>query len=168
MNAIQLLAVTETWLSTSIHDDSITLSGFQTPFRKDRDKIGGGVCIYASTELACKRWEDLETDGLEMIWVEVLNIMKQPLLVGCCYRPPSADSRFYDLEDAIEKSITCNILLLGDFNAKHSAWCDTDRTNTDGNKIKYLLDSCSITQLCSQPAHLANDGRPKSLLDLII
>ena len=76
VNAIQLLAVTETWLSTNIPDDSITLSGFQTPFRKDRDKIGGGLCIYASTELACKRREILETDGLEMIWVEVLNIMK--------------------------------------------------------------------------------------------
>ena len=55
VNAIQLLAATETWLSTSIPDDSITLSGFQTPFRKDRNKTDGGVCIYASTELACKR-----------------------------------------------------------------------------------------------------------------
>ena len=95
VNAIQLLAVTETWLSTSIPDDSITLSGFQTPSRKDRDKFGGGVCIYALTELACEGREDLDTDGLEISWVEVLNInMKLPLLVGCCYRPPSAYSRF--------------------------------------------------------------------------
>ena len=76
VNAIQLLVATETLLGTSIPDDSITLSGYQTPFRKDRDKIGRGVCIYTSTELACKRREILETDGLEMIWVEVLNIMK--------------------------------------------------------------------------------------------
>ena len=42
------------------------------------------------------------------------------------------------------------------------------RTTADGLILQDLLDSFNLTQLCSQPSHLDNDGLPRSLLDLAI
>ncbi len=168
-NDIHVLAVSETWLDPSISDTSININGFQTPFRKDRNKFGGGVCVYISNKIPCRRRENYETDSLELIWVELFDESNRSLLIGCCYRPPSAGRIFYNLlETNLNGATDCNILLLGDFNAKHSDWYENDCTNFDGTALKDLLDSFDLTQLCSKPTHLSNDGRPQSLLDLVI
>ena len=60
------------------------------------------------------------------------------------------------------------ILLVGDFNAKHSTWYENDQTNLNGVALKDLFDSLNLYQLCSEPTHLDNNGFPESLLDLII
>ena len=166
---IHVLAVSETWLGPSIPDSMIALPGFQAPFRNDRNAMGGGVCIYVSTSLPCRHREDIQTPGLEIIWVELSNVGKRPLLVGCCYRPPSSHRYFYTLLDEnLDAVAGRDILLLGDFNAKNSNWCETDRTSTAGILLKDLLDSFNLTQLCTQPSHLDNHGIPHSLLDLVI
>ena len=166
---IHILAISETWLGPSISDSLITIPGFQAPFRNDRNAMGGGVCLFVSTSLPCRHREDIQTTGLEIIWVEFFNISKRPLLVGCCYRPPSSNRKFYDLlEENLDAVIDYDILLVGDFNAKNSDWCETDRTTADGLILQDLLDSFNLTQLCSQPSHLDNDGLPRSLLDLAI
>ena len=65
------MAITESWLGKSIYKNSIELPGFQEPFRRNRHENGGGVCLYISENLACKRREDLEQESIELIWVEV-------------------------------------------------------------------------------------------------
>ena len=70
-NSIHVMAFTESWLGKSIGNNSIELPGFQAPFRRDRHENGGGVCLYISENLACKRREDLEQESIELIWVEV-------------------------------------------------------------------------------------------------
>ena len=60
------------------------------------------------------------------------------------------------------------ILLVGDFNAKHSTWYENDQTNLNGVALKDLFDSLNLYQLGSEPTHPDNYGFPESLLDLII
>ena len=140
-NSIHVMAITESWLGKSIDNNSIELPGVQVPFRRDRHKNGGGVCLYISENLACKRREDLEQECVELIRVEVyLSPQKRnhrPLLVGCCYRPPSASTIFYEhLETVLDKVTERDILLLGDFNAKHQDWFIDDTTNCHGTSLR--------------------------------
>ena len=91
-----------------------------------------------------------------------------PLLIGCCYRPPNSPMHFYEkLETILDNVVTKNILLLGDFNAKHQEWCSRDLTTHHGNALKDLMDSYGLTQLCTEPTHLNHEGKPNSLLDLV-
>ena len=73
---------------------------------------------------------------------------------------------FSKLEQVLEKVAEKDILLVGDFNAKHKDWFFGDNTNYNGQTLKDLMDRFDMTQLCSEATHLDNNGEPSSLLDL--
>ena len=158
---IHILAVCETWLSDLDTDQSVALPGFQAPFRNDRATKGGGVCIYISTNISCTLRHDLNNPKLEILWVEISLQSKRSLLFGCCYRPPHCDQSFYEyLEATLEKVAGQDILLTGDFNAKHTEWYSGDTVNSHGTAMKDLSDRFNLTQLCSEPTHLNLAGKP--------
>ena len=175
-NGIQLLAISETWLHPNIPDNLVQLEEFQPVFRRDRrtGQHGGGVCMFLSNDLPAKRRDDLEHPELEVLWVEICpspikfnGRIHQSLLVGCCYRPPSSTNIFYQyLESVLDKAAETDIVLLGDFNAKHKNWYSEDVTNSHGSALKDLMDSFNMSQLVNKPTHLNSEGVPVSLLDL--
>ena len=59
-NNIHIITISETWLGPEFSDNYINLPNFQTVFRQDRNKNGGGVCIFVSDQLSCSRRSDLE------------------------------------------------------------------------------------------------------------
>ena len=167
INNVDILAVVETWFNHL--DRDVTLPGFQPPFRRDRRTKGGGVCVFVSNQIPCIRRTDLESENLELVWIQLFGIYSRPMLLGTCYRPPQFDQTFFELlNQNIDKVVMHDLLLMGDFNAKHSCWNDKDMTNRPGALLKDLLDSFNLDQLCSKPSHLHSSGRPESLLDLAI
>ena len=89
------------------------------------------------------------------------------LLVWCCYQPPSLTIGFYErLECSVEKASCQDVILIGDFNAKHTEWFAEDITNRPGAALKDLMDSYNLDQLCSFPTHVDKIGHLISLLDL--
>ena len=111
----------------------------------------------------------MESENLELVWIQLFGIYSRPMLLGTCYRPPQFDQTFFELlNQNIDKVVMHDLLLMGDFNAKHSCWNDKDMTNRPGALLKDLLDSFNLDQLCSKPSHLHSSGRPESLLDLAI
>lgn len=60
--------------------------------RKDRqDRGGGGVLLAVHTDLISLRRRDLENnDNIETVMVEICQTSKNNVIVGVCYRPPSA------------------------------------------------------------------------------
>ena len=92
---------------------------------------------------------------------------RRPLLVGC-YRPPNSTNEFFEhLESVLDKITDMDMVLLGDFNAKHQEWFTEDPTNAHGASLKDLMDRFNLSQLCYQPTHLNSEGVPASLLDLV-
>ena len=100
--------------------------------------------MFLSNDLPAKRRDDLEHPELQLFWVEIYpssiqfnGLIHQSLLVGCCYRPPSSTNIFYQyLESVIDKAAEIDIVLLGDFNAKHKDWYSEDVTNSHGSALK--------------------------------
>ena len=97
-NNIHIITISETWLCPEFSDNYINLPNFQSVFRQDRNKNSGGVCIFVSDQLSCSRRSDLESQDLELLWVEVFFEQsphtQYPLLIGCCYRPPKLTHAF--------------------------------------------------------------------------
>ena len=190
---IHIMAITETWLNKSIPDSVVNLPGYQPVFRRDRhtEQQGGGVCMYIANQLPAKYRTDLEHPNLELMWTEIYpNPLSQQkhrsLLIGCCYRPPNSPMTFYEhLETIIDKVAetffgtlssllssvehdTNLIFLLGDFNAKHTAWDRETITNSAGTFLYNMALDFSLTQCITEPTRFSSDGTSKSTLDLLL
>ena len=63
------------------------------PFRKDRNKKGGGKMVFIRKELPAKRLENFETKSTETIYIELL-ISKRKWCLIFTYRPPNYDKVF--------------------------------------------------------------------------
>ena len=126
----------------NILDTDIGIDGFtDTIFRKDRNSFGGGVLVYTSQGIYVKERHDLNCDGVEMLWIEVL-IPNFILLVCVVYRPPgttesSWDNFDYSLEQAL--NFTENIIITGDLNVDLLI-----QTNHKLNEIMTLYDLSNV------------------------
>ena len=160
--AYDLLIFSESWLKPEIKSDSIGLTNFHSPFRRDRcDRPGGGVVIYVQDNIYCKRRSDLELQGLEAVWIE-LSIKSKKLLIGGCYRPPNSNAAYFDLlSESIDRAYNTNIIdifILGDFNY--------NLQNNNVNKMTELIQGYSLTQLITKDTHYTENS--SSLTDLIL
>ena len=54
--------------------------------------------------------------------------------------------------------------ILGDFNAKLSTWCRSDKSTYEGSRIDDLVSNYGLQQLINEPTHRA--GCPSSCIDL--
>ena len=80
-----VIAVSETWLDETVTDQEVSIHGYVVT-RRDRLRSGGGVCLYTRTDLAFNPRQDLEKEGLEAVWLEVLLPKTKPILIGACYQ----------------------------------------------------------------------------------
>ena len=101
-NPFDIICLNETFCDGSITDSEITLPNYSI-VRKDRNRHCGGVALYIQNSLTFIRREDLETDYVECIWVEVKCKQRQPVLISSIYRPHLSCAEFIDkLGDIID------------------------------------------------------------------
>ena len=89
-------------------------------FRRDRNKHGGGIMFYISTNIPCKT---VNVEGLpgncEVILIELSSKSRKWLCIGL-YKPPSQNEKYFldNLSLALTKmsSEYENVVLIGDFN----------------------------------------------------
>ena len=152
-----IIGISETHLNKHILDGEIEMEGFHTE-RKDRHSSkGGGIFVYVSQPLVFHRRLDLEADGIECIWMEVLFKKSKPLLVGQVYRPPNTSD--YLPEDLNEKfktmleNLCCEeneALLLGDFN------CDYKKEHSNG-PLKSIISRSGFSQMVTSPTRITEE-----------
>ena len=85
---IDILSIDKTKLDSSFPNRQFHVPGYNfPPFRKDRNKFGGGKIVYIKEGIISKRIEDLEGVDMESICIELVicNIKWCVLFV---YRPP--------------------------------------------------------------------------------
>ena len=119
-NSIDIFAVTETWLDTSIDDQEIfPFSPHINIVRNDSNRHGGGVAFILSDRVKYVLRSDLCEGRIESLWIELFPATKRSMLFCCVYRPPSQ----HDLFDAFlaeyeTAHLQCpSIAIFGDVNA---------------------------------------------------
>ena len=105
------------------------------PQRTDRlGRPGGGVIINAKDSFSLLRRTDLETRGLEAVWIELL-VKGKTILFGGFYRPPNSSNEYFSLlTESFDRAFNTNvadILISGDFNY--------NMLSNDNNKLKDLM-----------------------------
>ena len=76
---------TETHLNNQITDEDISISGFDVPYRKNRNSHGGGIIMYHKSNINILRRVDLEHKHVESMRIE-LQTKVHPILVNINYR----------------------------------------------------------------------------------
>jgi hypothetical protein len=103
-----ILVISETWLDATINSNEIDLEPFSIPFRRDRNRHGGGVAAYISTNIGATRLQNIEPAQSEILCLEV-QLPGTPikhLLLLACYRPPNKDMLDFlsDLDHCLEET----------------------------------------------------------------
>lgn len=164
---VDILSINETKLDSSIMDSEIHLPGYDVVRldRKLNGRNGGGVCIYLRSNLNFRTREDLISDDLEMLIVEIANPRSRPFLVGTWYRPPSSSQQIFTLfEEIIDRvdSENSELYLLGDLNC--NLLSDTPNSNT--SELLNIFETYNLSQTISEPARITNTSQ--TLIDLSI
>ena len=128
-----------------------------------------GVCIYFKESLPLIRRNDLT--NLKDCLVTEINVNNEKCFFTCLYRSPSQNhdelEHFCTNFDLLLSNInnlysTCSIVL-GDFNAKCSKWCASDKSNTAGIELDNI--SMKYNQMIDKPTHYINES--STCIDLI-
>lgn len=165
-----LISICESWCFPHEPDSLYGLNNY-TLYRCDRrNGNGGGVVMYVHNSTSHRLLTTCSMDGFESLWLEV-DIANDTLVVGCAYRPPWSDASdfFNKLENCLKSTNISNrkVLLLGDYNAKHSNWLSTDTTDCAGDDLSYLCAAYNLEQHVDFPTCIVR-GTPQSCLDLVI
>ncbi len=174
-NDIDILCLTETWLSSSNAKpgcSNLNLPGFQPPIRCDRvHKRGGGVAVYVRRGLTATPVSF--PDILEAVCLKVLLPQRKFLHVVAIYRPPKGNvspaefvSYLESAVDSIKNSANSTICIVGDFNAKHSIWWDGQASNEPGELLFNYAMTNGFAQVIEGPTRDPN-GPAAAQLDLM-
>ncbi|CAH8608113.1 unnamed protein product, partial [Dicrocoelium dendriticum] len=166
-----LMAFTETWLSSDISDSEVFIPGYQLS-RADRLgwRSGGGVALYWKLDLKVHTVEamcDLD-GGSEILWIRVHDGFR-PLIVGVIYRSPlGSGSHLIDSMRIHRGGKDC--LIVGDFNAPAVDWdalhCNLSPDSFDTRLLEIVLE-CNLTQHVLSPTRFF-PGHVPHILDLVL
>ena len=150
-NNLHILAISESHLDQSFDDTEIAIQGYNI-YRKDRNHFGGGVAIFIQNHIPVKQREDFMMKDTEALWIQVHLPNLKPILIGCCYRPPHANSLYLNkLCEMLDKVSDRNneMYLLGDFNIDWlSSTCSLKK------KLKDICYACNLSQLVYHPTRI--------------
>ena len=168
---VDVLAITETWLSPDINSCEIVPNMNFTIHRRDRfdhnNKRGGGVLLAVRNTVPCVRRLDIETSA-EIVVCELRPSCKKKILMAVFYRPPSSDylylKEFTKFLDQDSKAKFDQLLIVGDFNLPNVDWA-TVTASTDSQMYTLFTKAIKdhfLWQLIDFPT------RNENLLDLLL
>lgn len=122
-NNWDIIALTETWLNSSVYNAELFPDGYQV-YRRDRCQLqtgksrGGGVLVAISNNIKVQRLYNLENSG-ENLWLRLELSNKSTIILCNVYFPPNSPlvdyCSFFEKLDSFKLKRE-KILVLGDFN----------------------------------------------------
>lgn len=160
---VGVFCISESWLDSSVSDFEIEIENYSL-LRKDRNRNGGGVCVYIRLDLHFSFRPDLVNDNAEILMIDICLPRTKPILLGVCYRAPQHNSFYDHLENVLlncPKLMKNECILIGDFN--------TDALKKACPTFKGLDRCCrtfGLTQLIQEPTRICDTTQ--STIDLIL
>jgi hypothetical protein len=158
-NKFDIFIINESWLDGSFSDGDINIFNYDV-VRRDRNRQGGGVCMYLKSSLKYKVLHNFGTI-IESLWVHI-SIDHKEFVIGTIYRPPSSNNEYCEeIFNEIErlKSLYTNIVLLGDLNYDYNEF-------SKSNPVYQIEDLFCMNQLVEEPTPETLTG--SSLIDIIL
>lgn len=158
-----VVCFTETWLDTSITDSLIAIDGYNL-IRNDRNRHGGGICVYYREGLQCRVVEKSksvrETSSTEFLLLEI-ECLNDKLLMGVYYNPPTVDcSEILSAQISKYSMKYKACFLIGDFNT------DPNRSGAKSKRFNDVLSGLAFHFANREPTYFYQTGC--SLLDLLL
>ena len=163
--AFSVIGISETWL----HSTSPNMFNIQNynMIRADRRYgRGGGVAIYIHTHLRYKPRPDLSIDGVESLFIEIINEKIKNTIIGVIYRPPNNEiDLFLDNIELFSNTImheNKSMFLMGDYNI--------DLLNTaqhTSSRFLNVLSSSTLYPHIDKPTRICNTTLSETLIDNI-
>ena len=157
-SSIDILCVDETKLDASYPNVQFHIEGYQfPPFRRDRNKHGGGKMVFVRNNIIAQRLESLQEKESETICIEV-TISKKSWCITFADRPPQNDNKvmfFNELNLSLNQCVSKydNIIVMGDQNI------DISNKSKDNNFLPDLCDTFSLQNIITgKTCHKSNTG----------
>ena len=167
------ICLSETYLNSEIlsNDENLNIPGYNV-IKVDHlsNTKRGEVCIYFKKSLPSRLYNVSYLN--ECICYEIMISNKLSNFISIYRSPSQSGDEFeefvYILDLTLEALTQKNPFLtvvIGDFNAKFSKWCSTDKTTPERAKLDNLTSQYGLTQLLNEPTHIYNNYR--SCINLI-
>lgn len=158
-NKLDILALSETWLSEDTPLDAFSIPGFNL-YRKDRLTRGGGVAVYIrdsiNAELITINYDE---NCIEQLWLK-FRINRKILALAVFYRPPSVNihSSLEQLDSILSFLLPTvdYAICLGDINV--------NLFNID-NPVSQCFECYGFTQVVNEPTRVSSTA--STLIDPI-
>ena len=158
---VDIICITESWLTPSCPDSTISLTNF-IHFRNDRlFSRGGGVCVYINAGIYCRKLEHFEHPDIESLWI-VLRPKRLPrsisiILLAVIYHSTSsgadANAESYNhIQSNIDSSLSHHLDALV-------------YTTSDFNPVSTLFDEKDLKRLTGLTKIINVPTRSNSILD---
>jgi hypothetical protein len=111
--SLDIVVITETWLSPNVSNSAINLNGFSI-FRRDRryGRRGGGVCDYVNDHMPVVHLKELSHPEVESLWL-LIKPSRLPrgiisIILAAIYHPPKSNDRVLltHLIESLDSAIT--------------------------------------------------------------
>ena len=155
-SGIHILALNETKLDPQYPKELTAVAGYQQE-RLDRTCNGGGVSLYVRDSIKFKPRDDVPTDSLELICVEIQPPRGKPYLVVSWHRPPSDPVGSFS---KMEKELSYldkegkEIIFLGDTNYDLTITAPHQPAENNSKHICSLYELFSLNQLIEVPTRV--------------
>ena len=143
-------------------DGEVGLEGYKVYWKDRRNQRGGRVLVYVPESFLSWRRIDLETEGIEAIWIEI-RFQKREILMCTAYHPPGARQAVIEricemCEVATQEGK--EMVVLGDFN------CNVLHPDSYTQVLMLAADVCNLKQLITTPTRITSNS--ESLIDLLL
>jgi hypothetical protein len=137
------------------------IAGYHDPIRRDRvGRPGGGLLAWVSESLTYRRRQDIETDDIEVMALEIRHQNKKVLLL-VAYRTNEQTTFWDSLQEYYNKSVLLgynHIIIMGDLNA--------DPSTPHGELLLSFIEANNLTKHINESTRITETSH--SELDQII
>ncbi|XP_078410452.1 uncharacterized protein LOC144687812 [Cetorhinus maximus] len=158
-----VVGITVTWLQGD-QEWELNIQGY-TSYRKDRQVgRGGGVALLVRNEIKSIARNDVGSDDVESVWVELRNRKGKNTVMGVVYRPPySSQDVGHKIHQEIEKACKKGkvTVMMGDFNIQVE-WENQFGSGSQEKEFVECLQDGFMEQLVVEP------NREQAILDLVM
>ena len=157
---IDILILSETKLDKTFSSNMFNIDGYSLPFRRDRDKNGGGVLVDVKEGIPCRELKTSPgTANIEGIFLEI-NFRKSKWLLFAVYN--NCKSNIGPFQQSVGPTIDLHMckleifILIGDFNSE-----------IHENAMKEFCEMYNLKNLITEPTCFKNLLNPSSI-DVIL